>query len=334
MVELGSLHNPITGSSMRRIGKRPGHGPTLRVHGDAHAVLFGNPASFQRDSPEAKPRKTSFASSTARLSCKVSPRLGTTASSPVLISPIRAMRPARQASIRLPPLANASPSRPPPNNDGLVVVSAAANVEVGHNASSRGASVSAPRPLETSNSIQLDVNAPKQTPSFRLRAQRSVRSLFSRKENKPAESRPASVETAQSSIASAGRNLLKRISKNFSKEDLPAVPSVPEAELQNLEELNREQSAARAAYTPTTAPTRVPSPHPAPAPAPVAAPVSISVDTAAIHPETSRIITETVERAGTMPVGARETMLALEIGEVRNCLLVEREYRIKFNITS
>ncbi|OAK97545.1 hypothetical protein IQ06DRAFT_34295 [Phaeosphaeriaceae sp. SRC1lsM3a] len=304
---------------MRRAGRRLGHGPTLRVHGDAHVVLFGNSASVPQDLPDANPRRTSFAATTARLSRQVSSRLGTTASSPVFISPIRAMRPARQPSARQSPLAHTSPSQPPPDNHGLAAVSAVASAEAGPNAAPRASSGSVQRHLDTSNSTQSDLDAPKQPSSFRLKAKRSFRNLFFRRENTPAEARPASAETSRSSIASAGRNLAKRISKNFSKEDSPVVPTVPEAELQNLEELTREQLVQRPAQTPARVPTPIPTPAvsatPPPAPAAVSAPLPVSRDPAAIHPETSRIVTEMVERGGTMPAEARDTTLALEIGE-------------------
>lgn len=133
----------------------------------------------------------------------------------------------------------------------------------------------------------------------------------------PAEARPASAETRRSSLASGARSLVKRISRNFSKEDLLVVPPVPEAELQTLEELTRERLTISPAHAPTLVSARAPTPVAAPAPAPVSAPVQVSQEPAAIHPATSRIVTEIVERGGIMSDEARDANLAIGIGEVR-----------------
>lgn len=109
---------------------RPGSGPTLRIHQDAEAILFGDPDNMPEDLPDEKPERASVGQSIGALAGRLSRQamasmvsinnqttrtpetitISPPKASPGLISPIRAMRPARQTSTALSPKPVSNPA--------------------------------------------------------------------------------------------------------------------------------------------------------------------------------------------------------------------------------
>ncbi|KAF1914411.1 hypothetical protein BDU57DRAFT_294113 [Ampelomyces quisqualis] len=150
------------------------------------------------------------------------------------------------------------------------------------------------------------------TATLRLKAKQSIRNLFQKRDAPAVEPVPTIEGSKRTSLASSGKALAKRISKNFSKTNLPDdAPDIPQSELENLNTLTRRQttvgSVAEASSTAATA------------------------RTAYLDPATATIVNEIIDMNKDAATVSKEGMRSIDIVE----LIVEIATRAKeFHKTS
>jgi hypothetical protein len=137
----------------------------------------------------------------------------------------------------------------------------------------------------------------KKTTTLRLKAQQSIRNLFQKKEAPATESAPTTEGWKRTSLASSGRALAKRISKNFSKTHLPDdTPQIPQSELENLTTLTKRRSIVDYLVEPSSN--------------------TATERTAYLDPATAAIVTEIIDITKDTAAGSSEGMRSIDIVEL------------------
>jgi len=149
----------------------------------------------------------------------------------------------------------------------------------------------------------------KKTSTLRLKAKRSFRNIFPKNETKARSTSTAKIpepiakpyEPKRASIATSGKTLAKRISRNFTKVHLPLkTPDVPNAALQNLDDLTKRQATLAALEDASPI-----DPH-----------VTGTESTATLHYETAEIVNNLLSAIATMNPPSPESLRRLDMAEV------------------